>query len=996
MPSRQQGGWRARVACWVVLCLLLWLPAAAVLATAQPGPPPLRDYAVDAWTTRNGLLHNSVRDMAQTAEGYLWFATWEGVVRYNGVEFTAYNRGSTPGLRDNSVGALYLDPNRRLWLSDSRGNLGRLGDDGAWHYLERAPEWPRALVHDMAIDGQGRMWLLFEGHGLGCVHPDGRLDYIAPPPGIPLRASFQRMAIDAAGDIWIGTLEGLVRYTADGKWQRYGRADGFPQGLVWPYLAPDGTLWLAAGEQVFRRRPDGRFRLAHALPGAGYFTSMLQDREGQLWLGTENRGVARIGPRGLEWLPPESLTNGRIASLLEDAEGGIWIGANGGLFRLRETLFTSWTRRDGLGGDYVRAVLEDDAGTLWVGGSGGLDRLGAEGRFHAVALPGGNAQVPSILSLAQGRDGDLWAGTFADGVFRLRQGRVVAHYGPAEGVPSGHVRVIAVCEDGRVWIGTRRGVVVIDEAGAQPVPDAPQGLVTALAAIGGELWIGSVEGASVRRADGRVERIPLEDAGGDPRTVFGFHLVGGAVWAASDRGLYRIRDGRLARVGMEQGLPVDAVFHLLADDAGDAWITSNRGVLRVPLAALEAAADGSGARLPLQHYTEIDGLPSSQGNGSSSPSALRRRDGSIWVATAAGAASVAPARLDRYAHRPPPPPVIEAVSADGRALDWRSTSSLPGGARLAVTYAGLSYLLPERIRYRTRLEGLDEDWIERGTRRDVEFIGLPPGSYTLDVQAAHPGGEWSAEPARWSFEVQPLWWQRASVRAAGLLAALLLLYGAYRYRVHRYQASNRRLAAQVEARTADLQAQARQLLEIDRERAGLLEQLREQAEAYARQAREDALTGLPNRRQFDEHLARDIALARRGAHPLCLALLDIDHFKRINDTRSHAVGDQVLREVGQVLQGERRGSDLVARLGGEEFALLMPDTLLEEAQLACDNLQEAIRRHRPWAGDEELQVTFSLGLVALRPGEGMEDLYRRADAALYQAKHAGRDRLQIG
>src|SRR5690606_30722998 len=387
VPSRQQGGWRARVACWAVLCLLLWLPAAAVPATAQPGPPPLRDYAVDAWTTRNGLLHNSVRDIAQTAEGYLWFATWEGVVRYNGVEFTAYNRGSTPGLRDNGVGALYLDPNRRLWLSDSRGNLGRLGDDGAWHYLERAPEWPRALVHDMAIDGQGRMWLLFEGHGLGCGLRDGRLAYIAPPPGIPLRASFQRMAIDAAGDIWIGTLEGLVRYTADGKWQRYGRADGFPQGLVWPYLAPDGTLWLAAGEQVFRRRPDGRFRLAHALPGAGYFTSMLQDREGQLWLGTENRGVARIGPRGLEWLPPESLTNGRIASLLEDAEGGIWIGANGGLFRLRETLFTSWTRRDGLGGDYVRAVLEDDAGTLWVGGSGGLDRLGAEGRFHAVALP---------------------------------------------------------------------------------------------------------------------------------------------------------------------------------------------------------------------------------------------------------------------------------------------------------------------------------------------------------------------------------------------------------------------------------------------------------------------------------------------------------------------------------------------------------------------------------------------------------------------------------
>ena len=991
-------GCRLRIAQALLLCLLAWLPP-AVLA-APPGPPPLRDYAIDAWSTRNGLLHNSVRDMAQTAEGYLWFATWEGVVRYNGVEFTPFHRGTRPGLRDNGVGALYLDPQRRLWLSDSRGNLGRLGADGAWEYLERPPEWPRALVHDMVMDGGGRLWLLFENHGLGCVQPDGRLEYIAPPPGIPLPASFPRMAVDASGNLWIGTLEGLVVRAVDGQWRRFGPADGLPAGLVWPYIAPDGTLWLAAGERVFRRRGDGRFAAVHVLPGAGYFTSMLQDREGYLWLGTENRGVARIGPHGQEWLPPERLTNGRIASLLEDAEGGIWIGANGGLFRLREALFTGWTRRDGLGGEYVRALLEDSAGTLWVGGGGGLDRLGADGRFHPVPLPGGNAPVPSILSLAEGREGDLWVGTFADGVFRLRQGRLLQHYGQAEGVPSGHVRAIAVDGDGRAWVGTRRGVVVVDDAGVlppPPVPGMPQGLVTALAAIDGELWIGSVEGASVLRADGTVEKLPLERAGGDPRTVFGFHKVGGAVWVASDRGLFRIRDGRPARVGLEQGLPVDAVFSLLADTAGDAWITSNRGVLRVPLAALEAAADGAGSgRLPLQHYTEIDGMPSSQGNGSSSPAAIRRRDGSIWLATAAGAASVDPERLARYADRPAPPPVIEAVSVDGQVLDWRATTALPGGSRLAVTYAGLSYLLPERIRYRTRLHGLDGGWVERGTRRDVEFIGLPPGQYTLEVQAAHPGGAWSPQAARWSFQVRPLWWQRSDVRIGGVLLALLLLYGLYRYRVHSYQASNRRLAQLVDARTADLKAQAQRLQEIDRERAGLLEQLREQAEGYARQAREDALTGLPNRRQFEETLARDLALARRGAHPLCLALLDIDHFKRINDTRSHSVGDQVLREFGQLLHGQRRGSDLVARLGGEEFALLMPDTRLEEALPACERLQARTRAHRPWAGLEDLEVSFSLGLVELRPGEDAEDLYRRADAALYRAKREGRDRLQLG
>lgn len=980
---------------WLLLAMQLGWAAPA----SPPGPPPLRDYAIDAWSTRNGLPHNSVRDIAQTAEGYLWFATWEGVVRYNGLEFTAYDRGTRPGLRDNGVGALYLDPRKRLWLSDSRGNVGHLDGGGQWQFLERPPQWPRALVHDMATDAQGRLWLLFEGHGLGIVDADGRLDYIAPPDGIPLAASFPRMAIDRDGRIWIGTLEGLVMRAPDGRWQRFGAADGLPAGLVWPYLAGDGSLWLAAGERVFRQHPSGGFRAAHALPGAGYFTAMLQDREGNLWLGTENRGLARIGRHGVEWLPPERLTRARIASLLEDAEGGIWIGANGGLFRLREALFTGWTRSDGLGGDYVRAVLEDAERTLWVGGGGGLDRLGADGRFHPVPLPGGGAQVPSVLSLATGEGGDLWVGTFGDGVYRLRGGRLLRHYGRAEGMPGGHVRAIAVDAAGRAWIGTRRGLMLIDADGVQPpppLPGLPQGLVTALAWVDGELWIGSVEGASVLRADGRVERVPLQAAGGDPRTVFGFHRLGQALWISTDRGLYRWQQGRLARVGLEQGLPVDAVFHVLGGPAGDAWISSNRGVLRVPRPALEAAADGRGTPLVVQRYTEIDGLPSSQGNGSSSPAAIRRHDGSLWIATAAGIASLDPARLVRYADRPPPPPVIEAVTVDGRALDWRAAEALPGRTRLAVSYAGLSYLLPERIRYRTRLVGLHADWIERGTRRSVEFVGLPPGSYTLEVQAAHPGGPWSADPARWSFQVRPLWWQRADVRVAAMLGAVLLLFGLYRVRVRSYLARNRRLAREVDARTADLQAQAQRLMEIDRERVALVEQLREQADAYGRQAREDALTGLPNRRQFEEALARDLALARRGAHPLCLALLDIDHFKRINDTWSHSAGDQVLREVGQLLESQRRSSDLVARLGGEEFALLMPDTLLEEAQLVCERLQAAFHAHRDWAGLGDLQVTFSLGVVPLQAGDTREALYQRADAALYRAKREGRDRLQIG
>ncbi len=328
---------------------LLLLAGAALAAPAANEAPPLRDYAIDAWTTRNGLPHNSLRGIAQTPDGYLWFALWEGVVRYNGVAFSVLDRGSKPGLRDNGIGALYVDPRGQLWLSDSRGNLGRLEQGGRWTFVERSPQWPQALVHDMAMDAHGRLWLLFEGHGLGCVHPGGRFEYFPPPAQVPLQASFPRMVVDAQDRIWVGTLDGLVMRDARGQWHRFGAESGLPPGLVWPYRAADGILWLVAEGQLFRL--DGeRIVAAHALAGSGHITAMLADRQGALWIGTENRGVARIGAHGLEWLSPgEVLPRGRIVSLLEDAEGSIWIGANGGLFRLRETLFTGYTRRDGLG-----------------------------------------------------------------------------------------------------------------------------------------------------------------------------------------------------------------------------------------------------------------------------------------------------------------------------------------------------------------------------------------------------------------------------------------------------------------------------------------------------------------------------------------------------------------------------------------------------------------------------------------------------------------------
>lgn len=994
---------RGRVLPWLQaagLCLLLWLAAIPSLS-AQDGPPPLRDYAIDVWTSRNGLPHNSLRDIAQTPEGHLWFATWEGLVRYNGLDFTVFDRSTRPGLRDNGVGALYVDHAGNLWISDSRGNVTRRGSDGQWRVWEHQPGTPQVLIQAMQMDSHRRLWLLYEGKGIGSLDPDGRIAYTPPAADVPMAMSFTKMVVDAQDRVWVGTLDGLVVRDNDGVLRRAPESFGLGRGLVWPYRAPDGVMWIVAGERIYRMQ-DGVPELQHRLPGQMHMTAMLQDRHGDLWLGTENQGLLRLSRHGLERLPAGlSLPGGRVVSLREDAEGSIWVGANGGLYRLRETLFSSYTERDGLSGDYVRTVYEDRQRQMWIGSASGLDRMDGDGRFHAIALRNQGGKPPSVLSLAQDRAGDLWVGTFGDGVFRVdAQGRVLRTYGTADGLPGGNIRAMSVDRDGGVWAGTQKGVVRIDARGvAVPtVPGMPTGLITALAHDAeGNLWIGTIEGIRVLRGN-RVQAIDLERMGGG-RSVFGFQQIGDAMWVSTDRGLYRWQNGRLARVGLEQGMPVDTVFQLVPDRVGNVWISSNRGVLRTDMAMLNDVADGRAPHIDVEHYNEIDGMANSQANGSSGPSAILRQDGTFWVVTAGGLSTVDPLRLQRFRERLAPPAVIENVQVDGTPLHWQGNdyNRIPGGKRLSVSYVGLSYLLSERIRYRTRLEGLDSGWIERGQQRSVEFIGLPPGDYMLHVSAAHPGGAWSDSEAVWAFTVEPFLWQRRSVQVIASLLLLAGLVALYRYLINRYKASNIRLARRVNEATRDLQAQTMHLQALNEEKTALAERLAVQAEAFERQAREDALTGLANRRAFDEALARDFARSQRSRHPMCLVVLDIDHFKEVNDRHSHSVGDVVLVEVARLIASACRDSDMPARTGGEEFALLLNDTRLDEAAQVCARLRGLFHDHPDWAGVAGLKVTFSAGLVELDAADRTPMLlYQRADRALYRAKSEGRDRTAIG
>ncbi|GAB3740220.1 ligand-binding sensor domain-containing diguanylate cyclase [Silanimonas algicola] len=973
-----RNAWHRIAACALALVLL-----AVALPVAASGQRALKDLNRNQWTTREGLPHNSINAIGQTAEGYLWFATWEGVVRYNGHEFAVFDRREIPVLADAALRALHVDHDGRLVLGGARGTLVRRELDGAWRSLPDAP----AMVTQVEGDAESRLWVGTETFGVMQIDPTGRGKVLEPDDGVDVGTNYG-LARDARGGWWAAHAAGLYRVGDDNLHPAGAR--GLPAGPVTAITADGDRLLVGTPSGLYvadaRQVPLDFQPLDPQLAGIS-ISRLLPDGQGGLWIGTLNDGLMRWTTRGLDRLGVGGdRPSSRVLSLFIDREGSLWVGTNGGLFRFTDSPFTNTVRHHGLPDDFVRTVLARDDGSVLIGTAQGLAVHAEDGTV--TSLGGGTPlEGASVLSLADAGQGRVWVGTHDDGAMLWDGQRVLKHLHTAEGLPSNEIRALQTDGD-RLWLGTTRGLVRW-EAGTLRRWDETSGLPTNFIValhlgVRRELWVGTGLGAVIVEDD----RLRPLDLGVFEEAKYAFGFLHDAtrdhVWIASDRGLLRFDvNGRpTGAVGLAQGLPYEKVFGLLRDPQDQLWASGNRGVLRLDMTRLNDVADGAAVPLDVERFTEADGMASAQCNGGSQPVVAMDRRGRQWFATSVGAARIDPADLQRYT-RNAPPVVIESITADGQGIAPAGAAAVtvPGGTRrIELRYAGLGFVLSERLRYRYRLDGFDQDWIERGGETLAEYTTLPPGRYTFRVEAAHPRGEWGQSRASVVIDVAPLWWERTLVVWGFVVAATLGAGLLLRWRLHRLAANEQRLARLVEERT----------LEIEQQKA----RLRFQAEEFARQAREDALTGINNRRAFDEALAREFARARRNGAPLSIAIVDLDHFKAINDRFSHAVGDEVLKRVAQRLKNDSRGFDVVARWGGEEFAMLLPETALGSARAACERLRESIQAVDLSDIDPALRITASVGVAE---AAGLDDHHRlllRADEALYRAKANGRNRVE--
>ncbi len=965
------------------LCCISNLAQAAPVASSAPLS--LQHYNIESWGTLQGLPHSSINDITQSPEGYIWLATWEGPVRFNGREFKTFNRRDTAALTNPGIRRLHITATGTLLFGGVNGNVISL-NAGQWQSFMPA----NSMVFDILALSEDHYLLATAGSGLLQIRQQQLQRQLNRRDGLPSEYIYT-VKQARSGQLLLATAQGLL--LLDQELNPASMQQLFAGTEVYALLADNsGGIYAATAKGVFyaplwQTQPE--FTQLSDIPAA----TLLLDNYRQLWFGGVSNDIYRLHNGRAEPLRLDNdLSANRVLSLFLDRENNIWAGTSNGLKRIREVPFTNLTRYHGLQDNFVRTVLESRDGSLWIGSIAGLDRQTPDGHIEPVL------EHTSVLSLAEGEDGSIWAGTQSQGVMRIRQQQLSQHFHSEHGLLSANVRSITVRGD-QVWLGTANGLHMLDSNSGKithfTTSASNSFILSQLWLSDGSLLLGTNESAGIWR-DNQF-RLIGDNTTFSPRRVLSFYQAPGShvIWLATDKGLgrYLPAQDKLSFIALEAELPSETILQVIQDDVDSLWLSTNRGIIRIKLADAMAYLDGQVSGLPLQLFNEKDGMRNAQTNGGSNPATLKRRDGSLVFATAGGATEIQPGLLSRFALQPPQTRV-ESLAADGRLLPLSTGAvTVPAGTeRLAIHLAGLGFVAPERIQFRTRLEGFDKQWNERSNLSVIEYTKLPPGEYNLQAAAEYAGGQWSQHISL-PIVVEPFIWQRKLfwfvIIAIALIVAERLLY----LRTRRARQRAAELEQLVAEKTQVLQKQTDHLMVMDKERQQLLGKIQQQAEFFAAQARQDTLTGLHNRRAFGEQAEQEFKRIQRYPHPLSIAITDIDHFKSINDTYSHATGDAVLQRVAGVLARYCRETDLVARWGGEEFVLLFTETSAEQAVALCDTLRQHISGLSFTDLADDLQVTTSFGVAGLSDETGYERLLARADNALYQAKASGRNKV---
>ena len=797
------------------LALAFALDGLALGAAATTVP----DYFTHLW--EDGLPQNAVAAIVQTRDGYLWLGTYNGLVRFDGVRFTVFDNGNTPELHSSRVISLFEDASGALWIGHETGELTQF-KDGHFHAVEVRAAWKSGRILGISADEADDLWL-FNEEGLMARLRDGLV--LAPPVGTaPGLLAFAR---DTRGALWVAR-SGKLSALKNGKLVPVdfgGESVSYVQGIC---AGHHGGLWVASDGRV-RKWQENRWTqdLGAAPWGLSPVIPLLETRNGSLAGGTVDSGLFLIITNGavLRFNRTNGLPQNWVRSLREDREGNLWIGAgSGGLVALRAGKVATLSPLDHWQSRAVLSVSVARNGAMWIGTEGAGLYCFHEGEWGHFGEAEGlsNLFVWSVSEDAQGR---IWAGTWGGGVFSQRDGRFERV--PGLETVTAPTPAVLHTQSGVTWIGTGDGLLRY-EAGVTKWFGRKEGLelpdVRAVVQTSdGTVWFGMLGGGLGRLSnEGALRQFRKRD-GLSSDFVQCLRLDGdGALWIGTfGGGLDRLKQGRFAAINTSEGLANSVIHHIEEDARGYFWLSSHGGVMRVSKAELNRCADGEAESVNCLSYGKGEGLPTLECTGGFQPGGAKTADGRLWFPTSKGLVAVDP--NDVKINKLPPQVVVEEMLVEdqpvtaglkgfggtsytsphlvppiAQELGTRVTRPSekqeplqipPGRKRFEFHYTGLSFTVPEKVRFQYRLEGLEPEWVVAGAKRVANYSYVPPGSYKFHVKACNNDGVWNDAGAELAFMVLPHFWQTWWFRVMATLAAASAVAGSVlietRRRMHR-------------------------------------------------------------------------------------------------------------------------------------------------------------------------------------------------------------------
>lgn len=1007
---RRSGMLRACAAALIVLALVL-LPALRA-ADAPDRWHPLERRWFDTVGMTEGLPQSIATALAIDHDGLLWIGTMGGLARYDGYRIQTFELAdiTAAGLPDTYVRSLLALPDGGLLVGTNGGGLARFDPQtGRFHAYPIGPGGTgNGKIYALSPDGERGVWIATD-HGLD--HLDLRSNRIeATATGPQTDPRNFTVYQDRAGNLWLGNNKGLfVRYAGRRDFERpnhpAGLVDRVLHDEIWAVREDaEGRLWAGSAQMgAVYREADGQW---HTIPGySGYagtarqatVRDFLEVRPDRMWIATDGDGI-------LAWSPgdtavsvidhdtslPSSLPGDTVRALLLGQAGGVWAATDLGVARSNAgdnvafSMLPAADRAHSLGNPNVRSIHVDALGRIWLGmAAGGIDIIDpATATVRHLQLTGRQSRR-DVQSLAEAPDGSIWVGT--QGLARIDPHTLAVRDLQLPALSDSPV--LSLLRQGPyMLIGTYNGAYRYDTRNNQLIhyghaADRPDSLagdtVRQIVRVGSSVWYATSSGISIARdplqTSGFVNlRQRAGDPSGLPQNLVDSIAVDtrGRVWVGTLGGVAMLPQGdappwRFQRLGTGDGLISDKVTALLPDSDGNLWLSTSNGISVIDGGNLHIRNLGirDGQRIISYVYA----------------AAARMPDDTLLFGGLGGLTVIRPG--EREADDAQVPLRITNALVDGHALPFGQLPGDHGSLELSaherslrLDFALLDYQAPQETAYSYRMEGFDDGWIDvpKGSAPSAIYTNLPHGDYVLRLRAVPRGLHARTIESTLAISVAPLWYETVWARLLAIVVLLALIVLLVQLRTIYLRHRAEQLQAQIDAHTRDLRA-ANQRLDL--------------------LAGTDELTGVCNRRRFLE-LAEEVRRGA-GAKPACIALLDLDRFKQVNDEHGHLAGDAVLRTAAGVVCQQLRAGDLVGRYGGEELVVCLPNNNSEQAMAIAERIRTTLRSTLIRHDGRAITITASIGIAELRAGENMTSWLSRADAALYESKHLGRNRCTL-